>query len=44
VEYDNDTRLRVEQLFNCAHPIFGEASNGTPTPKEAFEMGENLVV
>ena len=41
--YDSDTRLRVEQLFNCAHPIFGKAENGIPTPEEAFEMGKNLV-
>lgn len=23
--YDTKTRLRVEKLFNCAHPIFGKA-------------------
>lgn len=33
------TRLRVEKLFNCQHPLFGEAKNGVPTSKEAFEMG-----
>lgn len=21
--YDTDTRIRIEQLFRCAHPIFG---------------------
>lgn len=38
--YDNETRLRVEELFECSHPIFGNAKNGTPTPEEAFEMGK----
>ena len=37
--YDDETRLRVERLFRCAHPIFGKAANGTPSPEEAFEMG-----
>jgi hypothetical protein len=37
--YDNDTRLRVERLFRCAHPVFGQAAKGTPTAEEAFEMG-----
>ena len=37
--YDSETRLRVERLFFCAHPIFGPAANGTPTPEEAFRLG-----
>jgi len=37
--YDHETRERVERLFCCTHPIFGAASNGAPTPEEAFEMG-----
>jgi len=37
--YDTETRLRVERLFNCQHPIFGKASEGVPSPKEAFEAG-----
>lgn len=40
--YDHETRLRVEQLFRCAHPIFGPAKDGTPTPEEAFEAGRKL--
>jgi hypothetical protein len=40
--YDHETRLRVEQLFNCSHPIFGPAVNGEPTPEEAFKMGMEL--
>lgn len=40
---DNKLRERVENLFNCSHPIFGSiAENGIPTAKEAFEMGLNL--
>ena len=37
--YSHGTRLRVEKLFNCKHPIFGDASNGPPTPEEAFKAG-----
>lgn len=37
--YDLETRKRVERLFRCAHPIFGAASIGTPTPEEAFDAG-----
>lgn len=38
--YDNATRLRVEKLFQCSHPVFGSIEkNGEPTPKEAFQTG-----
>jgi hypothetical protein len=38
--YDNETRERVERLFKCAHPIFGDiATNGAPTAEQAFKMG-----
>lgn len=38
--YDNETRARVEQLFQCAHPVFGTiAENGAPTPEQAFAAG-----
>lgn len=38
--YDDETRERVERLFQCEHPFFGSiAKNGPPTPKEAFEAG-----
>lgn len=40
--YDNETRERVERLFNCRHPFFGKAANGTPTPKETVEMGRKF--
>ena len=38
--YNDETRERVELLFACSHPIFGKASDGTPTPEEAFAMGK----
>ncbi len=38
--YSNETRERVEQLFRCAHPIFGSiAANGPPTAEQAFQAG-----
>ena len=40
--YDNKTRLRVEDLFRCKHPVFGQASEGVPTPEEAFEAGVQM--
>ncbi len=41
--YDNKTRERVERLFACSHPVFGEiAVNGPPTDEEAFEAGFKL--
>src|SRR4051812_40668487 len=37
---DNETRARVERLFNCAHPIFGAiAEQGPPTHEAAFAAG-----
>lgn len=40
--YDHETRLRVEKLFKCKHPLFGKASEHIPTPKEAIQMGMSL--
>ena len=40
--YDNETRLKVENLFECSHPVFGNASKGEPTLEEAFKMGREL--
>jgi len=37
--YDNETRIRVEKLFCCAHPVFGKAEKKAVTPEEAFAMG-----
>ena len=38
--YDEETRIRVERLFMCAHPVFGKAADGLPTAEEAFEAGK----
>lgn len=38
--YSHKVRERVERLFRCTHPIFGSASNGPPTDREAFEVGQ----
>lgn len=38
--YDSETRIRVEKLFGCQHPIFGPISQGEPTPKEAVDAGQ----
>lgn len=40
--YNHETRIRVEELFKCAHPVFGKAKDGVPTPEEAFEMGKKM--
>lgn len=40
--YDHETRLRVERLFKCSHPIFGPATSGAPSPEEAFKLGQNM--
>lgn len=40
--YSEETRERIERLFNCSHPIFGPISKGVPTAEEAFEMGKKL--
>ncbi len=40
--YDTETMVRVQKLFNCAHPFFGEVKSqeDLPSPEEAFEMGK----
>ena len=41
--YDDATRIRVEKLFKCSHPIFGSIEkNGAPTPEQALKMGMKL--
>lgn len=37
--YDRETRERVERLFDCSHPIFGRARDGTPSPEQALAAG-----
>ena len=40
--YGDETRLRVEHLFRCAHPLFGKAAKGAPTAAEALAMGQKF--
>lgn len=37
--YSNEVRERVERLFKCSHPIFGNICNGSPTAEEALQAG-----
>ena len=36
--YDHKTRLRVEKLFDCVHPVIGRATE-PKTPEEIFQIG-----
>jgi len=41
--YGDDTRRRVERVFECEHPVFGSIiKKGSPTAKEAFELGMKI--
>ena len=41
--YSSETRIRVEELFSCSHPVFGSVKeDGIPTTDEAFEAGKKL--
>jgi hypothetical protein len=41
--YDRTTRMRVERLFRCKHPVFGSVEESDAlTPKEIFEKGMQL--
>ena len=42
--YDDETRKRVEKLFNCAHPVFGPIVNGVPTAEECIAAGQQAAV
>lgn len=37
--YTNETRLRVEKLFNCSHPVLGKATLEPIDPAVAFSLG-----
>ncbi len=37
--YDDAVRVRVEQLFRCAHPVFGAIIEGKPSAEETFNAG-----
>lgn len=38
---DHDTRLRVEALFRCEHPLYGAAADGELTIPRAWMAGFN---
>jgi hypothetical protein len=40
--YTDDTRERVERLFDCAHPVFGKITEHKVTDAEAFAMGVKM--
>ena len=41
--YNEETRERVEKLFNCSHPVFGSIKlNGYPSAEKAFSMGQQM--
>jgi hypothetical protein len=37
--HDKATRIRLEELFNCEHPILGKAKDRDWTPKEILQQG-----
>lgn len=37
--HSHETRLRVEDLFNCVHPYLGPAKDGPLTAEQIFRMG-----
>jgi len=40
--YNDETRIRVEELFGCMHPFFGKAKNGTLSVNKVLKVGENI--
>ena len=40
--YDHATRLRVEELFRCEHPLLPPAREGEPTTEQCLAVGLNL--
>lgn len=38
--YDRETFKRVTELYETAHPIFGNDSNMYDTPEKALELGK----
>jgi len=40
--YSDETRERVERLFDCSHPYFGKIVAYKVTPEEAFDIGYNF--
>jgi hypothetical protein len=39
--YSHETRLRVEQLFGCRHPVLPPASEGQLSPQEIIDRAFN---
>jgi len=37
--YDEETRIRVEKMFQCVHPVFGQYTKNKLTSEQVFEMG-----
>jgi hypothetical protein len=37
--YSRETRLRVEELFQCQHPILGKAKDKEWSPEELLDKG-----
>lgn len=37
--YSTKHRIKIEELVNTPHPIFGWAKDGVPTAEEAYLMG-----
>jgi hypothetical protein len=40
--YSRETRLRVEELFDCQHPILGKAKDKAWTPEELVHKGMEI--
>jgi hypothetical protein len=40
--FDHETRIRIEELFKCRHPILGKAVDYRPTAEECLELGKKL--
>lgn len=38
--YDHPTRIRVDRLFKCTHPLLGAAKDHEPTAEECFAIGQ----
>ena len=40
--YSKEVRVRIEELFNCEHPILGKASERDWTPDEILAEGKRI--
>jgi hypothetical protein len=39
--YSEETRERVERLFNCVHPFFGSIKENGPPGEKTFQIGQD---